>query len=400
VEVTIPVARECAVRLQMILPRVEPDQIPTPTACPHRDCTSAHLRPHQYVPKPLLDSHFDRVVAVRYHCLGCGRTFRVYPQGVDHCPTSQRTRGLGVMLYLLGLSYGATSLALEALGVYMAKSSVYQAVQAAAERLGALRHGALLSDVRTPALGADLTYVKCRGEWLPVGLMVDAVAGTVLCIDLLEREDAEALREWIAPVAAALGVELLVSDDADALKGVADVLDMEHQVCKTHVARNTEELVSQMREVVEGDADGSLRAIGISPGQVLADLAELLELVGTRRPEDLGRLEALHLRYVQAPAPYPGEAVSLAYRLRMLTLDRWELWPRLTRYREWVGPGGERVDGTNNACERAIGWWVKERYRTMRSYKRRRSVLNVSRLIAWCGNRLDRGGVDLAELVA
>jgi hypothetical protein len=34
-------------------------------------------------------------------------------------------KGLGVMLYLLGLSYGATSLALEALGVYMCKTSVY-----------------------------------------------------------------------------------------------------------------------------------------------------------------------------------------------------------------------------------------------------------------------------------
>jgi hypothetical protein len=23
------------------------------------------------------------------------------------------------------------------------------------------------------------------------------------------------------------------------------------------------------------------------------------------------------------------------------------------------------VDGTNNGCERAIGWWIKERYRTI-----------------------------------
>ena len=39
------------------------------------------------------------------------------------------------MLYLLGLSYGTTSLALEALGVYMCKTSVYEAVQAAAEKV-------------------------------------------------------------------------------------------------------------------------------------------------------------------------------------------------------------------------------------------------------------------------
>jgi hypothetical protein len=58
------------------------------------------------------------------------------------------------------------------------------------------------------------------------------------------------------------------------------------------------------------------------------------------------------------------------------------------------------VDGTNNRCERAIGWWVKERYRTMRGYKRRKSAVNVSRLLAWCGNHLERGGADLALLVA
>lgn len=37
------------------------------------------------------------------------------------------------MLYLLGLSYGEVSLALEALGVYICKSGVYDAVQTAAE---------------------------------------------------------------------------------------------------------------------------------------------------------------------------------------------------------------------------------------------------------------------------
>jgi hypothetical protein len=37
------------------------------------------------------------------------------------------------------------------------------------------------------------------------------------------------------------------------------------------------------------------------------------------------------------------------------------LWSRLTRYRKWRGSNDEQLDGTNNACERAIGWWIKER---------------------------------------
>ena len=387
-------------RLQMILPRVDPDQIPTPPVCPHSDCTSTHLRLHQRVAKRLVDSHYEQVVARRYRCLSCGRTFRVYPLGVDHCPTSQRTRGLGVMLYLLGLSYGATSLVLEALGAYQAKSSVYEAVQAAAERVPGLRQGVFFSGVRTAALGADLTSVRCNGQWLPLGLVVDDVAGTVLSIDLLEGEDAQVLLSWITPFAEAMEAELLVSDDADAFKTVADALDLDHQVCKAHVERNTRELVTQMLGVLAQGDDGSLAATGVTSQQAAADLEELLTLVRARRPEDEERLETLHLHYKTAGAPNPGESATLAYRLRMLTLDRWELWRRLTCYRTWRGPAGERVDGTNNACERAIGWWVKERYRTMRGYKRQQSMLNVSRLIAYCGNRLEAGGVDLARLVA
>jgi len=110
--------------------------------------------------------------------------------------------------------------------------------------------------------------------------------------------------------------------------------------------------------------------------------------------------DKLHARYQRAAPPKKGEPASVAYRMRMLFLDRWNLWRRLTRYRTWQGPHGERIDGTNNNAERGIGWWIKERYRTMRGYKREKSAVNVSRLLAWCGNHLDRGGADLALLLA
>ena len=56
-------------------------------------------------------------MAHRYECLRCSRTFRVYPQGVTKDHISRRVKGLGILLCLLGLSYGAVSLALDALGV-------------------------------------------------------------------------------------------------------------------------------------------------------------------------------------------------------------------------------------------------------------------------------------------
>jgi transposase-like protein len=388
------------VRLKLILPQVVPTELRPPSRCRYEGCGGRHFQFHQSVEKPLRDTQYAEVGACRYKCLRCGRTFRVYPTGVTRAYTSLRVKGLAVLLYLLGLSYGAVSLALEALGTYMCKSRVYDAVQSVAKRVPGLKREQIFEGLRTPALGGDLTSVKVNGQWLTLGLTVDDLSGLVLTIDALSGEDAETLREWIEPIAEAVEAKILVTDDADALKTAADGLGLDQQVCKGHVKRNTESLVENLQPQASLDADGSLAAIGVTAAQAEADLARLEELIRTRRPKDVDELAEMHLRYIGAAPPGAGEKASLAYRLRLLFLDRWSLWPRLTRYRTWRGPNGETIDGTNNGAERAIGWWVKERYRTMRGYKRVQSAVNVSRLLAWCGNHLERGGADLALLVA
>lgn len=95
-----------------------------------------------------------------------------------------------------------------------------------------------------------------------------------------------------------------------------------------------------------------------------------------------------------------GKRFDIAYRRRNLFLDRWNLWTRLAFYRTWRDEYGRpKPDGTDNDCERSIGWRVKGRYRTMRGYKQEQSALNVSRLIAFAGNHLSRG-LDLKNLIA
>lgn len=386
-------------RLHLLLPPVKSGPLTPPTACPTPGCPSSTFRFHQQVRKPLRDTRYSHVFAARYQCLTCHHTFRVYPPGVSAAHTSQRVRGLGVMFYLLGLSYGATALALEALGSPLAKSTIYDAVQAAAAHLPDLRQTAVFADLRTPAVGADLTSVLCNGEWLTLGLAVDAVTGLTLSIDLLEGSDAATIQAWLAPIVEAVGAELLVTDDADSMKRAADDLGLPHQVCKTHVRRNTDALIAELAEKLVGDPDGSLAAIGVSEAQAQADLRRLGEVVRERQPKQAYEVDRIHQRYKDAPAPRDGEKWSLAYRLRQLFLDRANLWQRLTRYRSWQGPDGETIDGTNNASERGIGWWIKERYRMMRGYKRAQSAVNVSRLVAWAGNALGRAGADLATVV-
>jgi hypothetical protein len=387
----------------MRLPGVDPTAMAAPRVCPH-GCGGQHFKLRQAVAKPLRDTKLAAVEARRYGCVRCGRTFRVYPVGVGHAQTSARLRGLGVLLYLLGLSYGAVALTLEALGHPLSKVAVYEAVQAAGAKVPGLRREAVrlpAGQALVAALGADLTSVKCRGEWLTVGVGVDALGGAALTVDVLDAGEAADLVAWLAEVAAAVGAELLVSDDADGFKTAADATGLAHQVCKAHVVRNTEAWVERHEAALAADADGSLALIGVDPAQAVAGVRTLVRLVHERdpTPQAAADLRAIHRRYQGAPPPAKGEGTSLAYRLRLFSLDRWNLWERLTRYRTWTTADGELLDGTNNATGRAIGWWVKERYRSMRGYKRKASVLNVSRLVAWAGTGLGGGGVDLALVV-
>jgi hypothetical protein len=242
--------------------------------------------------------------------------------------------------------------------------------------------------------------VRCNGKWLPLGISVDALTGLTLSIDALPGEEAEQLKAWLEPILDAVDADVLVSDDADAFKKVSDETGRAQQVCKSHVGRNTDALVEELSAIIRTGQDHSLEAIHVSSDQALADLNLLKTFIHSRQPAEQDQLEQMYLRYANACKPAKGKRFDVAYRMRNLLLDRWNLWPRLTFYRTWRDAYGNlNLDGTNNGCERSIGWWVKERYRSMRGYKREQSALNVSRLIAFAGNHLSRG-FDLASLIA
>ena len=129
-------------------------------------------------------------------------------------------------------------------------------------------------------------------------------------------------------------------------------------MCKSHVGRNTDALVEELSAIIRSGQDYSLQAIKIKPEQALEDLAKLKEMIHTRLPEDQSQLEETYLRYANARKPGKGKKHDVAYRMRNLFMDRWNLWPRLTFYRTWKDEHEHEIlDGTNNHCERAIGWW-------------------------------------------
>lgn len=387
-------------RLNLLLPDVKPNKFQMPKQCKREGCKGKHFYPRQEVEKKIVDGKYRSVKAWRYECARCGYTFRVYSEGVGRQQISYRVIGLAVMLYVLGLSYGAVAIVLAALGIGIGKTSVHRAVQAAAQKVPGMKREQLLDGYRTGAVGADVTSVRCKGKWLPLGISVDAVNGLTLSIDALPGEEAEELKTWLEPILDAVDADVLVSDDADAFKKVSDETGRAHQVCKSHVGRNTDALVNELSALIGVSQDRSLETIGVSSEQALADLVRMKALIHSRQPEEQEELEHMYQRYANARKPAKGKRFDVAYRMRNLFLDRWNLWPRLTFYRTWRDEYGHaKLDGTNNGCERSIGWWVKERYRSMRGYKREQSALNVSRLIAFAGNHLSRG-LNLSNLIA
>jgi hypothetical protein len=136
---------------------------------------------------------------------------------------------------------------------------------------------------------------------------------------------------------------------------------------------------------------------GVTLDQFLEDLQDVEWIIKSMPSDGQQQLDVLAARYCLAPPPVIGKRATMWYRMRLLTHDWSENWGRLALYQHWRSKTNEKIDGTNNVTEQVIGQCVKERYRTMRGYKRTASILNVSSLIGWV--RAKGPAYDLSELV-
>ena len=219
------------------------------------------------------------------------------------------------------------------------------------------------------------------------------VRGELLGLEIITGENGEEVLEVLREVVEEVGAEVVVTDDHGAYKEVVEIeLGKQHQICRAHVERNVEEWSASIREQMKGEA-ASLATLGITPEQMMEDLALLQRLAREHPPDGATQLKAMYHRYKGAPAPGKGKRHPVGYRMRMLVTRLWDNWKRLTLYQR----RGD-LDGTNNTTERVIGWWIKERYRTMRGYQREESIKNVIFLTARMGAR--SGHYDMAELFA
>jgi transposase-like protein len=379
-------------RIQVRLPKVVPDRYAEPQECPKEGCDGQHFKRHSVKAekKAIRDLSHQEVESFRWRCLKCKRTFRVYPQGVSSAQQSDRLKGITVLLYVLGLSYGAVSDFTEAMGCAVCKTTVYNNVQEAGEKARQRQGNSVKGGGKRAVIGADGTYVKIKGEQVGIEVVVDDESGELLGLDIIVSENSEEVLDVIRDVAEEVEADVIVSDDHGAYKEVAIELGLEHQICRSHVKRNVDELAESIGEQLK-KREPLPEGVESSPADLVRDLESLQGLIRKRPKDALDKLEALYHRYKAAPVPKKGQRHTVWYRTRMLVTRLWDRWPNLT-----LDQRRDDLDGTNNSSERLIGWWIKERYRTMRGYKRPKSVKNVATLTARMGAR--SGYYDMTEL--
>ncbi len=380
-------------RIEVRLPKVEPEVYREVGVCPKCGGTAFRRYGQKGERKVIRDLRYEEVESQRYQCERCGYRKRVYPVGVSRAQQSDRLKGMSVLLYLLGLSYGGVSDFLGAVGAYISKTTVYNNVQEAGEKARKKQRQEVRRGGKRAIVGADGTWVKVKGKKVGIEVIVDDKTGELLGLEIITSENGEEVLEVLREVVEEVGAEVVATDDHGAYKEVVEIeLGKQHQVCRAHVERNVEEWSASIREQMKGE-EASLATLGITPEQMREDLALLQRLAREHPPDGATQLKTMYHRYKGAPAPGKGKRHSVGYRMRMLVTRLWDNWKRLTLYLR----RGD-LDGTNNTTERLTGWWIKERYRTMRGYQREASIKNVVFLTARMGIR--SGHYDMAELFA
>lgn len=379
-------------RIQVQLPKVEPAVYQEPAECPYAGCQGRHFKDHgvRGEQKVVRDFTYDEVNSYRKRCLKCQRSFRVYPSGVSGSQQSNRLKAASVLLYVLGLSYAGVACFLSACGCPIGKTTVYENVQAGGMRSRQRRQQERAAGKVCAVIGSDGTYLKIKGIKMGLQVVVDDCTQDLLELVLTSSENSPEAVAMVRQVATAVGADVLVTDDLASYQDVADGSGLDHQICRKHVKDNVDALADDLFAQLKAEEpmpDG----VDASPDILAMDLGLLQWLIRVRPDHARDLLQQLYRRYQAAPKPKPGQKHPVWYRMRMLVTRLWERWERLT-----LDQRRDDLDGTNNASERVIGWWIKERYRTMRGYKREESVYNVVSLTARMGAR--SGSYDMTEL--
>jgi len=309
--------------------------------CPY--CSRPHGRIHSRLRlRSISDTRRTGVAQQRLRCPWCGVTWTLRADGVGAGrQRSDRLRTLGVILYMLGLSYRAVAQFLPCLDCRGSKSSIERDVAAAGQQARSLHEAA--PPMRVRVLGVDGTGAAMAGCNAGMLFYVDTEGDGLLYVEPLKETESAKVRRHVRRVFAVVGAEELRTDEHSVYRGVVE--EDQHRLCLAHWRK--------------------------SKGKRARDLADQADREGrSLEAEDMRRLLELLRQQPRPPTP-PWEVERLVRRYsRCRTGLLWKINQLLQHVeRTWALVSDDPRDPTNNVAERQIGLTYKIRAKTMRGFK-------------------------------
>jgi len=329
-----------------ILPSVS-TEVKLERHCPHCGRLSGQIH-SQVAARAISDTKVEQVFQQRLRCAFCGTTWTVYSQGIG--PGRQRSDrliGMGVLLYMLGLSYRCVERFLHAMQCRGSKSAVERDVDRAGQKARALHNRAPAMRVRI--LGVDGTGAKMAGKNAGMLFFTDIEGQKLICVEPVKETDAKAVRQHVRRVMALVGAEELRSDELSVYKHVVDQED--HKICLAHwlksKCKRAADLARQFR------AEGMLYE-----SETMLELKRLLHEKWSL-PQVPEEIERLVQRFINCRKGLLWKANQLLQHIES----------------SWSSVSRDPADPTNNVTERIIGLDYKIRAKTMRGFKKWQKAL-------------------------
>lgn len=309
--------------------------------CPHCQRPGGNIHSGM-IHRTISDIHVGVVAQQRMKCPFCHTSWTVRSQGVGHGrQRSDRLISMGVLLYMLGLSYRHVETFLLAFEWKGSKSGIERDVARAGQNAKALHHQAPPMHVRI--LGVDGTGAKMAGQNAGLLFFVDIEGQKLLSVEPVKETDAKAVRRHVQRIMTLVGAEELRTDELSVYDCVE--ADSPRRICLAHWLK--------------------------SKCKRAWDLSRQFASEGMHYESETMR-QLIELLHEYSDCPQVPEPIERLVR-RFINCRRGLLWKanQLLQHieRTWRQVSRDPIDPTNNATERVIGLTYKIRVKTMRGFK-------------------------------
>ncbi len=310
--------------------------------CPH--CNRPNGRIHSAITtRAINDPKIETIAQRRMQCPFCKTTWTIRPEGVsDGRQRTDRLIGMGVVLYMLGLSYRSVEQFVTMLGCRGSKSAIEGDLARSGQKAKRLHIQSMRMGVQV--LGVDGTGAKIAGQ-SRAGMLffVDIGSGRLLFAIRANETDSRQVHRHVQEIVKAVGAQELRADELSVYDNAA--VGVERKICLAHWLKSKCKRAMELAR--QFASEGLLYESGM-----MVELQQLLREKWSlpRLPEEIERLVR---RFINCHSGTFWKANQLLQHIE-------RSWAYVAR-----GPG----DPTNNVTERVIGLTYKIRAKTMRGFK-------------------------------